>query len=241
MSPGPAPPCSHRSGFPHGAAPHASLAGSASSRRLLAARIPCEREPMSACPAWRGPVSALGTVFRETGSAYGVVQHFAKNGLRLPKRAYGGAWDGKLIWGRLSHGRVIGLLKNPSYAGVQPCRPHHSVGCRDRKASRQVHRNQCCRVQARRCPVCTLARRHPVRSEPRDRGESSCCVVSRQLADQALPVLRNGQRPNNGCPKAVSASPPLQASAPRRPPRFRDCTPPTDFHLCVITIADNRF
>jgi hypothetical protein len=57
-------------------------------------------------------------VFRETGSAYGVVQHFAQNGLRFPKRAYGGAWDGRLIWGRLSHGRVLGLLKNPSYAGV---------------------------------------------------------------------------------------------------------------------------
>jgi hypothetical protein len=38
--------------------------------------------------------------------------------LRFPKRAYGGAWAGKLIWGRLSHGRVLGLLKNPSYAGV---------------------------------------------------------------------------------------------------------------------------
>ncbi|MCK7502264.1 MAG: recombinase family protein [Comamonadaceae bacterium] len=39
-------------------------------------------------------------------------------GLRFPKRAYGGAWAGKLIWGQLSHGRVLGLLKNPSYAGV---------------------------------------------------------------------------------------------------------------------------
>jgi Recombinase/Recombinase zinc beta ribbon domain len=38
--------------------------------------------------------------------------------LRFPKRAYGGAWDGKLVWGRLTHGRVLGILKNPSYAGM---------------------------------------------------------------------------------------------------------------------------
>jgi DNA invertase Pin-like site-specific DNA recombinase len=46
--------------------------------------------------------------------------HFlhARLGLRFPKRAYGGAWDGKIIWGRLSHSRVLGVLKNPSYAGM---------------------------------------------------------------------------------------------------------------------------
>jgi hypothetical protein len=27
-------------------------------------------------------------------------------------------WDGKLIWGRLTHSRVIGVLANPSYAGT---------------------------------------------------------------------------------------------------------------------------
>jgi hypothetical protein len=45
------------------------------------------------------------------------MQRFAESGLRFPKRAYGGAWDGKIVWGRLTHGRVLGLLKNPSYAG----------------------------------------------------------------------------------------------------------------------------
>ena len=56
--------------------------------------------------------------FQETGSAYGVVHRFAKEGLKFPKRAYGGAWDGNLIWGRLSEGRVLAILKNPSYAGA---------------------------------------------------------------------------------------------------------------------------
>jgi DNA invertase Pin-like site-specific DNA recombinase len=66
----------------------------------------------------RGAVQLVFTLFRETGSAYAVVQRFAHSALRFPRRAYGGAWAGKLIWGRLTHTRVLGLLKNPSYAGT---------------------------------------------------------------------------------------------------------------------------
>ena len=66
----------------------------------------------------RGAVQLAFRLFRETGSAYAVVKRFAEDGLRFPKRAYGGAWAGQLIWGRLSHGRVLGLIRNPSYAGV---------------------------------------------------------------------------------------------------------------------------
>ena len=63
-------------------------------------------------------VRLVFSIFRNTGSAYGVVQEFARRGLSFPKRAYGGAWNGKLIWGRLSHSRVLGILKNPTYAGA---------------------------------------------------------------------------------------------------------------------------
>src|SRR6266496_3560321 len=56
--------------------------------------------------------------FTETGSAFGVMQRFGESGLRFPKRSYGGAWDGKIIWGRLTHSRVLGILRNPSYAGM---------------------------------------------------------------------------------------------------------------------------
>jgi len=66
----------------------------------------------------RGAVELVFRLFRETGSAYAVVQRFGERGLRFPKRAYGGAWDGKLVWGRLTHSRVLSLLKNPSYAGM---------------------------------------------------------------------------------------------------------------------------
>jgi hypothetical protein len=58
------------------------------------------------------------SVFKATGSAYGVVRYFIKNGLQAPKRAYGGAWAGKLIWGNLTHSRVIEILHNPCYAGL---------------------------------------------------------------------------------------------------------------------------
>lgn len=65
----------------------------------------------------RGAVQLVFRLFQETGSACAVVKRFARSGLRFPKRAWGGAWAGQLIWGQLSHGRVLSMLKNPSYAG----------------------------------------------------------------------------------------------------------------------------
>src|SRR5258706_7337906 len=66
----------------------------------------------------RAAVGLVFRLFRETGTAFGVMQRFAESGLCLPKRSYGGAWDGKILWGRLTHGRVLGMLKNPCYAGM---------------------------------------------------------------------------------------------------------------------------
>jgi len=66
----------------------------------------------------QGAVSLVFRLFRETGSAFGVMQRFAESALRFPKRSYGGAWDGRIIWGRLTHSRVLSMLKNPSYAGM---------------------------------------------------------------------------------------------------------------------------
>jgi DNA invertase Pin-like site-specific DNA recombinase len=65
----------------------------------------------------RGAVQLAFRLFQETGSANAVVQRFAQDGLRFPKRAYGGAWARKLVWGRLSHSRILTLLRNPTYAG----------------------------------------------------------------------------------------------------------------------------
>jgi DNA invertase Pin-like site-specific DNA recombinase len=63
--------------------------------------------------------AAIGDVFAAFtawGSAYGVVAAFT--GRRFPLRANGGAWAGQLRWGKLTHARVIGVLKNPCYAGA---------------------------------------------------------------------------------------------------------------------------
>lgn len=61
-------------------------------------------------------VRDLFAAFTATGSAYGVVGAFAAR--RFPRRAYGGAWAGAIRWGRLTHGRVLGILANPAYAGA---------------------------------------------------------------------------------------------------------------------------
>ena len=87
----------------------------------------------------RETIRLLFDSFRQTASAYGVVRRFSEQGLKFPKRAYGGVWNGKLIWGRLTDSRVLAILKNPSYAGayvygryqsVKEIRPDGSFGSR---------------------------------------------------------------------------------------------------------------
>jgi len=64
----------------------------------------------------RTAVADVFASFEAKGSAYAVVAAFA--GRRFPTRAYGGVWAGDIRWGRLTHGRVLQLLANPSYAGA---------------------------------------------------------------------------------------------------------------------------
>jgi excisionase family DNA binding protein len=61
-------------------------------------------------------IADLFAAFAACGSAYGVVAAFTDR--RFPLRAYGGAWAGQLRWGALTHARVLGVLKNPCYAGA---------------------------------------------------------------------------------------------------------------------------
>ncbi|YCM45157.1 recombinase family protein [Verrucomicrobiaceae bacterium 227] len=65
----------------------------------------------------RSAVALFFAKFNECHSAYGAVRAFGQSGLGFPKRAYGGVWDGQLIWGRLTHSRALQLLANPCYAG----------------------------------------------------------------------------------------------------------------------------
>jgi excisionase family DNA binding protein len=61
-------------------------------------------------------IADVFAAFTACGPADGVVAAFA--GRRFPLRAYGGAWAGQLRGGKLTHARVIGILKNPCYAGA---------------------------------------------------------------------------------------------------------------------------
>lgn len=63
-------------------------------------------------------VSTLFRIFRSSGSAYGVVRYFGENNISFPKRAYGGAWNGKITWGMLTHSRVLTVIHNPAYTGA---------------------------------------------------------------------------------------------------------------------------
>ncbi len=74
----------------------------------------------------QGAVRMVFELFARENSAYAVVQGFQELGLRFPRRAYGGAWDGKLLWGRLTHSRVLSILANPVYAGTYVFGRHQS-------------------------------------------------------------------------------------------------------------------
>ena len=82
----------------------------------------------------QGAVRAVFDLFEQESTAYGVVQRFHQRGLLFPRRSYGGVWNGKLIWGRLTHSRLLGVLANPSYAGAyvfgryQSCKQIGSAG-----------------------------------------------------------------------------------------------------------------
>jgi len=49
-------------------------------------------------------------LYREKQSAYAVIQHLGRNGVKFPKRAYGGRWKGKLVWGKVTYDRILSVL-----------------------------------------------------------------------------------------------------------------------------------
>ncbi|MBA0083604.1 MAG: recombinase family protein, partial [Acidobacteria bacterium Pan2503] len=85
----------------------------------------------------QGAVRTVFELFERESSAYAVVQRFQGLGLRFPRRSYGGAWDGKLLWGRLTHSRVLGILANPSYAGTYVFGRHQA--CKQIGPTGEIH------------------------------------------------------------------------------------------------------
>ena len=57
-------------------------------------------------------------LFAESASALAVVQHFATHRLLIPTRHWGGRRDGEVTWEPLRHGRILGIVHNPAYAGA---------------------------------------------------------------------------------------------------------------------------
>ena len=68
--------------------------------------------------AIQAAVRLLFETFRRTGSAGQVVRHFAREGLRWPRRLHTGVRAGEIVWVPLEHSRVLGILHNPRYAGA---------------------------------------------------------------------------------------------------------------------------
>ncbi|MEI7771374.1 MAG: recombinase family protein [Chloroflexales bacterium] len=63
-------------------------------------------------------VRLVFSLFAQHSSALAVVQAFHAQHLRFPTRRWGKRHDGDLVWGPLTHSRVLMVLHNPAYAGT---------------------------------------------------------------------------------------------------------------------------
>jgi DNA invertase Pin-like site-specific DNA recombinase len=63
-------------------------------------------------------VCLVFSLFEQSNSALAVVSTFADQHLRFPTRWWGGKQADELIWGRLTHERVLNILHSPLYAGA---------------------------------------------------------------------------------------------------------------------------
>jgi DNA invertase Pin-like site-specific DNA recombinase len=63
-------------------------------------------------------VRLVFALFAELGTAWAVVKHFRTHKLLFPQRFWGGDRDSELLWAPLQHGRVRGMLHNPTYVGA---------------------------------------------------------------------------------------------------------------------------
>ncbi len=64
----------------------------------------------------RAAVTDVFALFRQAGSAFGVVQAFRRR--PFPRRVFGRAYAGQLQWGPLTSSRVQRMVASPTYAGA---------------------------------------------------------------------------------------------------------------------------
>ena len=63
-------------------------------------------------------VRLVFALFEQGGSALAVVKQFTGQHLRFPTRLWGKRHGGELVWGALTHSRVLEVLHNPAYTGT---------------------------------------------------------------------------------------------------------------------------
>jgi len=63
-------------------------------------------------------IRMLFKVFQESSSAWYTVKLFRDRGLQFPRQQRMGLRKGEILWGPLTHGQALKILKNPKYAGV---------------------------------------------------------------------------------------------------------------------------
>ena len=66
----------------------------------------------------QGALRQLFETFERTASASATVKAFRRQGLAFPRRVRSGPHRGELLWGELTHSRVLRTLHNPRYAGA---------------------------------------------------------------------------------------------------------------------------
>jgi DNA invertase Pin-like site-specific DNA recombinase len=63
-------------------------------------------------------IRLLFETFHRTGTAWGGVAHFRREGLQFPRRLRSGTRKGELVWGELHTSQALHILHNPRYAGA---------------------------------------------------------------------------------------------------------------------------
>jgi hypothetical protein len=135
----------------------------------------------------RTAVADVFASFEAPGSAYAVVAAFI--GRRFPTRAYGGVWAGEIRWGRLTHGRVLQLLANPSSTGAYVFGRFRS--------RRAVEPDGTIRTKSAELPRAVLPhRQHP--------GGRNSRAAIRALAAMARPYRARPSRPRAACIQPLS-------------------------------------
>jgi DNA invertase Pin-like site-specific DNA recombinase len=66
----------------------------------------------------QGAVRMLFRTFQRTGSASATVKAFREQKLKFPRHVYRDPHNGEILWGELSHSRVLRILQHPRYAGA---------------------------------------------------------------------------------------------------------------------------